>query len=369
MDVTATSTVEVTINANPTVAASTSDPDVCGNEAIVLNAAGTPGSAGITGYNWNGPAGFASTSQNPTILPASGNYPSAGTHTYNVTVTDANGCTATSSIDVIVNANPTVTADVNDQQVCNDQPIELLSTAIQGSAVISSYAWSGPNGYTASVQNPVINPSDAAFPSAGNHTYGVTVTDANGCTATATVAVIIFDTPSVAASASNSVCDDQNIAFTAFGVPGSATITGYAWSGPFGYTAAVQNPTLVTTAPEFPPAGTHTYYVTVTDGNGCTALDSASVIVFDNPAVVSDVSSPVCVNQDMIFVATPTAGSATISGYAWSGPFGFSSNQQNLTLATTDPAYPNPGTYVYSVTVTGRQWLYRNINVCCDRNR
>ncbi|MDX1407510.1 MAG: PKD domain-containing protein, partial [Saprospiraceae bacterium] len=349
---TATSTVDVTINANPTVVASTGDPDVCGDENILLDATATPGSAGITGYAWSGPNGFTSNSVSPTITAGSGSYPPAGTHTYSVTVTDANNCTATSTVQVTVNALPTVTASASASTYCNDQPIQFSASAIQGSAPISGYAWSGPNGYASSTQNPVLSPGDAAYPNAGTHQYTVTTTDANGCTDSDIVSVTIYNTPSVVASASSEVCGDQLITFTAVGVAGSAVITGYAWSGPAGYTTSVQNPVLSPGDSGYPSAGVHTYYVTVSDANGCTAVDSAVVTVYANPSVTSDIISPVCVNQDMVFSSNGTPGDTTITGYAWSGPFGFSSNEQNPVLEPTDPEYPNPGTYTYTVTVT-----------------
>ena len=48
-----------------------------------------------------------------------------------------------------------------------------------------------------------INPGDAAFPTAGTHTYEVTITDANGCTNTSSVDVTVFDNPTVSASAAS----------------------------------------------------------------------------------------------------------------------------------------------------------------------
>ena len=50
-------------------------------------------------------------------------------------------------------------------------------------------------------------------------------------------------------------------------------------TGPFGFTSNQQNPVLQTTDTEYPTPGTHTYIVTVTDANGCTASASAMVTI------------------------------------------------------------------------------------------
>ena len=200
------------------------------------------------------------------ILTSDAAHPGAGTFNYFVTVTDDNGCTATSSVTVTIFTNPTVTANATTSDVCGDQPILLGAVAAQGSGAIDFYTWSGPSGFTSSAQNPVINPGDASYPGAGIHDYIVTVTDVNGCTATSSVAVTLNANPTVIAdAATGAVCGDQPILFNATGTPGSAAITGYAWSGPNSYSATGASPVLLPANPSYPGAGVHTYSVTVTE--------------------------------------------------------------------------------------------------------
>jgi len=81
--------------ANPSPSASNNTP-VCSGSTINLSSFG-----GVT-YSWNGPNSFTSTAQNPTIS----NSTTAASGTYTVTVTNANGCTATANTTVTINNCP-----------------------------------------------------------------------------------------------------------------------------------------------------------------------------------------------------------------------------------------------------------------------
>ncbi|MFN3850851.1 MAG: hypothetical protein ACK4NY_15565, partial [Spirosomataceae bacterium] len=89
---------------------------------------------------------FSSTQQNPVINSAS----SSNSGVYTLTVTDANGCSATATTEVVVNANPSPMAGSN-SPVCAGKAINLTSNAASGNV------WTGPNSFSSTQQNPVIN--------------------------------------------------------------------------------------------------------------------------------------------------------------------------------------------------------------------
>ncbi|MDX1409065.1 MAG: hypothetical protein R3330_13045, partial [Saprospiraceae bacterium] len=347
---TGTDQVTVQVWALPSVTAS-SDPAVCNDESIVLNATGVAGGASIAGYNWSGPNGFTSSTEDPTILSTDAEWPGVGIHQYDVTVTDGNGCTATASVTIEVWQNPAVTATTTNI-ICDDTSINLESTATEGGAAISTYAWSGPLGYASANEDPVITTASGFYPGVGTFVYTVTVTDANGCTATDQVSVTINGTPSVTASAAPAVCEDQSIVLNATGLQGSAAISGYAWSGPNGFTSTSEDPTILPTDPSWPGVGTHAYTVTVTDLNGCTDEATVNVQVWDNPQVSVTSDAAVCDDALITLDATGVAGSAAISDYSWSGPAGFTSSVQDPVISSGSGTWPGPGVHTYSVTVT-----------------
>ena len=149
----------------------------CPGNTIQLNV------GAYTTYTWTGPSAFTSNSQNPT----QSNAQTTNGGTYTVAVTDANGCVNTSTTTVVVNPTPVVNISSN-SPVCLNAPINLTS----GGG--TSYAWSGPNAFSSTAQNPSI----ASATSANAGVYTVTVT-ALACTNTGTVSVTVL-TPTTTAS-------------------------------------------------------------------------------------------------------------------------------------------------------------------------
>ena len=197
-------------------------------------------SSGVT-YTWSSvPSGFSSSSSNPTT--------SASANTsYSVSASYAGCSNSIGSVAVSILAAPTVTPASN-TPVCEDADINLVGT----SGV--TYAWSGPNGFTSTSQNPVIS---AAALSAGG-TYTQTVTNSFGCSASGTTVVTVNDRPTLSiGSQTNVTCNagaDGAIQMNvAGGTPSFAYFDGsnYSFDGSFsGYSAG-------------------TFSVVVTDNNGC----------------------------------------------------------------------------------------------------
>jgi hypothetical protein len=112
---------------------------------------------------------------------------SSGQTTYIVTGTDANGCMATDSVDVTINALPTIDAGT-DLAVCDGDTLTLSASG----AV--TYAWDN-----------AVNDATPFMPTA-TATYTVTGTDANGCVATDSVDVTV-NSISITSSSSDVICN------------------------------------------------------------------------------------------------------------------------------------------------------------------
>ncbi|WP_207220075.1 immunoglobulin domain-containing protein, partial [Emticicia agri] len=175
---------------------------------------------------------------------------------------NANGCSATATTSVVINALPTPTAGSN-TPVCVGKTLNL--TASGG----TTYSWVGPNSYSSTNQNPSISNVTAA--NAG--VYTVTVTNANGCSATATTSVVINALPTPTAGSNSPVCVGQTLNLTASGG------TSYSWSGPNAYTSNNQNPSITNAT----SAANGIYTVTVTNSLSCSATATITVVIYDLP--------------------------------------------------------------------------------------
>src|SRR5690606_9157859 len=207
-----------------------------------------------------GPNGFTSTNQNPSITSAT--VAASGTYSNYIV---SNGCTSTTaSINVVVNPTPATPVLSSNSPVCSGNTLNLASNVATGNI------WSGPNGFSSSVQNP--NIPNAKTAASGFYSAYVV---ANGCTsATATVNVVVSSTPSAPVIASNSpICTGSNLNLT------SNTAAGNNWSGPNGFTSTNQNPTI--TSATVAASGTYSNFIVV---NGCTSATSTiNVIVNPTP--------------------------------------------------------------------------------------
>ncbi|HRZ41469.1 MAG TPA: Calx-beta domain-containing protein, partial [Bacteroidales bacterium] len=259
-------------------------------------------------FLWN----TGATTQNLTLL-------SAGTYT--VTVTDDNGCTATTTPFTLTQPTQLTAAAVASDASCfGTSTGDVDLTATDGTQPYS-YLWS--NGQTT---------EDLSNVPAG--TYSVTVTDFNGCTAVASATVNQPDGITLSASVTNVLCNGASTGAITLTVNGGTGSFNYDWNDLAG-TNNGKDRTLLA-------AGTYT--VTVTDANSCTATASYTItqpaaIVFQSVAT-SDIS---CKNLTDGFINITVNGGVTPYTYIWSGPGGYS--------ATTEDVY-SLGAGTYFVTIT-----------------
>ena len=250
----------LTIFGNP-ISNITPDPAlVCEDVDLLLNGNPQQGTQPYVLHEWAGAGAsflYQTTIENPTF-----NHNIAGTYSLTYKVTDAAGCTGVDDIEVQVFAAPTATASSN-SPVCVGSPLTLSG----GDNGMSTYAWSGPDSYSSADQSPLVSGS-ATLSIDG--IYTLTVTDAAGCTSTASTTVTVNALPTATASSNSPVCEGSPLTLSG----GDNGMSTYAWSGPDGYSSADQSP-LVSGSSTLSMDGTYT--LTVTDGNGCT--ETASTVV------------------------------------------------------------------------------------------
>ncbi|GDX52994.1 hypothetical protein LBMAG27_20410 [Bacteroidota bacterium] len=238
--------------------------------------------------------------------------------TFSVTVTDANGCTATTSSTIILVEPLVLTISPTVQNVsCNGNGDGSISLSVSGGTPVYNYNWS--NGNTTSA---LINLSPG--------TFSVTVTDANGCSATSTS---IITQPLTLSATVTSYTDTLGCNATGTGaidisVFGGTTAYSYNWSNG-------------STTQDLSGLSAGTYNVTITDANGCTTTLSAdlTIVQVDHPIASTTITNVTgCFgNSNGAIDLTITDGQAPFT-YSWSN----GSTTQDLSTLVAG---------VYSVTV------------------
>lgn len=318
-----TATANVTVNTTPTTVSASANPNpVCAGNTLNL----TGGATGAVSYAWTGPNSYSSSQLNNTIS----NFQNINAGTYTFTATNTCGSTQ-STVPVTIATVPSgVTATANLTNICSNASLTLNGNGNNA----SSFSWTGPNGFSSTSQNPTkpnVTLADSGL-------YTLTATNACGNT-TASVNVdvdTVIQNLSVNATPNNSVCAGATIQ-----LQGSGTqVNTWSWTGPNNFISSQQSPSI----PNSTTAASGTY--TVTTSNACgTSTATLSVLVNNAIASLSATATTgaiICNGTTISLTATGT----NVNGYNWTGPNGFTSTQQNLSINNATVA----ATGTYTVT-------------------
>ena len=219
----------VTVHNNPTLSLG-NDIAICDGENHTLQAVND-----MENYTWSN-----GENTQEIIVNQEGNY--------TLTITDEFGCTATDEISVTVNQLPNINLGDN-QTVCGLSTEITLDAGSQ-----NSYAWSDGS----INQSLLIN-------TAG--TYSVTVTNENNCSNSDTITISYTEFPTL------SLCDDISICPESlpYSIEGSEA-SSYQWSNG-------------ETTQDITISEADTYSLTITDENGCTAMDEFTLTIYATPEI------------------------------------------------------------------------------------
>jgi gliding motility-associated-like protein len=228
--------------------------EATGTGSTSFCAGGGPATIGVDATNGMQPYSYAWSNGLPATQTHS--VDPLTTTTYTVTVSDACGFTATADVTVTISADADINIIPDDPSMCVGSTVSLTATGG------ISYNWSsGQSAETITVSPP------------SSTTYSVSGTDANGCTGTAEVTVLVYDNLTVTISPSNpDICEGDDMPLSAVS---NGISPAFSWDSGQDTSDIIVTPTITTT-----------YIVNVIDSAGCTG--SAQTIVNVNPVPVVD---------------------------------------------------------------------------------
>lgn len=293
--------VTIVVNPSPQIDAG-NDTSVCIGSTITLQG------SGIDSFSWH-PGNLLndSTITNPIATLQT---------TTTFTITSVLGqCSTTDSVTIAVNPLPQIDAG-NDSSLCIGNSIQL-----QASGGVS-YQWQPANSLNDSlVADPLATP-------AATTQYTVTGTDANGCSDTDQVNIIVFALPQITIYVDSALCFGDTVIMYAVGA------TFYQWLPPAGLSSPNEYATLAF------PQTTTTYIAVGTDLNGCSSFNSTTIVV--HPLPIADAGNDQMVCPDVPVQLSASGGNT----YDWQP-------QQDLNNSLiSNPIATVTGTTTYTVTVT-----------------
>ncbi len=239
--------------------------------------------------------------------------------TYTVTITDQNGCSSTTSVNI---TQPNVlTLSLQKTNIsCFGRTDGQISSSSNGGTTPYTYNWSNNR-----------NTGNISGLSAGSYT--VTLTDSKGCSNTATSSIVEPPKLEATITADDTICINASKTLVANGLGGTGNYT-YTWSNNLG------NNQTVTVL----PASNTVYKVSVTDQNNCPeVVKSTSVKVRDisKDSIRLTNNGPICDGE-----------AATLTPYFKGaiGPFTYSWSDASLSGYQNQVINPaNSTTYIFSV--------------------
>lgn len=229
---------------------------------------------------------------------------------YTVTIRDAGNCITTAT-GTVTNPNAPAAAATTQNALCSG-----------GSASMTAQASGGQAPYTYTWNTTPVQYSQTALVSVSG-TYFVNVTDALGCTSSATTTVTMPTAISAAATSTDVSCNGGNDGTATAAATGGTGNLSYSWNN--GQTTATATGLA---------AGNYT--VTVTDANGC---QKTAVVIIAEPLAISIATSAV--------PSSGSNGSATATPTGGTSPYTYSWSNAQVTATATGLA---PGTYTVYVT-------------------
>ena len=340
----ASDTVTINVHSAP-VAEAGSDQTVLVGDTVNFDGSGSydPDGGNLT-YSWDFGSGAMPTTGSGVTPSCS--YSTRGTKTVTLTVTDNNGATDSDTVTITVDLVPPCSDAGSDQTVLVGETVNFDgSGSCDPDGGNLSYSWdfgSGATPATGSVATP-----SCTYSTIGTKRVTLTVTDDNGATASDTVTITVHNAPIAEAGDNQDVSVDATVSFDGSGSsdPDGGNLT-YSWA--FGTDATPATSSAEMPSCTYSTTGAKTVTLTVTDDEGVSRSDTATITVHSLPDAEAGDDQDVSVNDTVNFDGSGSTGSNLT--YSWD--FGSGATPASGSGVTPSCTYSTAGTKVVRLTVT-----------------
>ena len=307
--------------------ASNSNPDV--DIMVSFDATVTGGTLGYA-FSWSFGDGAVATGN-----PVDHAYSSNGRFVVDLTLTDANGASATASHTVVVGVVELLSADFTFSAATVGKPMSFSASAT-GGVPAYSFAWNFGDGNIGEEVGP-----DHSYGTKGSFTVVLTVTDSVGTEAMATRVVTVAPQPLAASITSSTARVGQPVSFSAV-ISGSTPPYDVSWD--FGDSGRGSG---LATQHTYSAKGGFRVQITVTDLNAVTTTALLDIVVEPQALAVDFVFTPALpmANESVTFTATASGGTGP---YEFSWTFG---DGATGSVGIVSHAYSNDGRFDVSLSV------------------
>lgn len=311
------SSYQVQFLPEPIVNAGSNSP-VCASNTIFLTSSNDAPGQTATSYLWDGPAGFNDVTQNPQIPGVTTAYSGS----YEVTITNNFGCTASNSVVVNVNNNPSLS-------VLNSTPVTCNGGA-DGAFTVEATNGAPTYLYTNGIDINI----DGVFTGMVAGSYVVNVTDDNGCSSELSVNVTEPDpTTTAAAGSDQSLCASSSATLA-----GNNALVGVGtWTLESG-TGTITDPSDPASGVTGLGIGTNVFRWTI-DNAACFNSNFDEVTIVNNPLPTASISgtNTICTGGStsltVVFTGTAPYTYSYSNGVTTFGPFTTSNNPENIVVS------------------------------------
>lgn len=321
------------------------DPSVMNTSEIVL-------------YNWDFGDGSPSSNQ----MSPTHTYAIYGTYTVTLTVTNINGCIATTNRSVVITAVPV--AAFSSSSTCSGNAVQFtdFSYSPTGDPIIAwHWVFGDPNGGgndTSNLQHP-----EYTYTQNGNYNVTLTATSISGCSNTVTIPVQIVPAPVASYSYITNACQNGSVSFQDESSAYMGTVNEWQWEFEPYYYSNLENPV-------------HTFMHTdscynvqliITDIRGCSDTTVQQVCIPAGLQLAVDYDAT-CIGDTTQFSARLIApANDSLVRFVWNFDDMQSGIFNTSTLENPVHYFENPGNYMVSLTATDinncTSTIYQNVTI------